>query len=378
MIYCIFITPFLFFAIVELCDPDRKHLKLVLFFFIVVLILFIGLRYKTGADWAAYIKFFESIPQNGKTEFEPGYAWLNRIIYYSLGNYFAVQFIATFVLIYAYYKFIKKHAQFPIFSLCLFFFFFFTHILMCQVRQSIAMGIILLGAENVFERKFIKYLLYVFAASLFHISAVFAIPVYFLYNYFGKPLPIFLVFFCTLSYFYHDAVYFLLAKITPFLPGRLGFLAARYLNSEIFTKTAEFGTGLGYTARLLMVVFIVCICKNRDKKTWLFINCLVMAQMISSVAIGFYIVYRLQSYYLMFGILGYENLFRSFSFKKVPGLFYAYLCMVILFFSLPFFKERTSHKYDELTGRDAQYSSVPYYNVFYHPYEADLRKDWNE
>jgi hypothetical protein len=235
------------------------------------------------------------------------------------------------------------------------------------------MGIILFGTKNIFERKFIRYLLYISIASLFHISAICAIPVYFLYNYFGKPLLIFLMIFCSLSYFYHDLVSFLLTKITPFLPGRLGSIAEIYLNSEIYSKTAEFGTGLGYISRLFLVIFVVCLCRNRDKKTWFFINCLVMAQIISSVATGFAIIQRLRAYYLMFGILGYGVLFNVFSFKKVSSLFYMYLCIIVLFFFLPFFKDRTSHKPDVVTGRDIQYEYIPYYNVFYHPPKAEFR-----
>jgi hypothetical protein len=336
------------------------------------------LRYKTGRDWGSYIRLFESIPQNKDFTVEPGYVWLNRIIYYTIGNYFVLQFIASFFIIYAYYNFIKKHSRFPIFSLGLFILFFFSDILMCQVRQSIAMGIILLGIENVFERKLIKFLFYILAASMFHISAVCAILIYFLYNYFGKVLSFFLLLFSTLSYFYHDIIYFMVEKATVFLPGRLGFLALRYLNSEIFSRTAEFGTGLVYIGNLLMAIFILCICKSRSKKAWFFVNCLVMAQIISSIATGFSIIQRFRAYYLMFGILAYENLFTAVSFKKISSLFYLYLCMIVLFFSLPFFRERTVHSYDELSGRDTQYYYIPYYNVFYHPYQAEFRKDWDE
>jgi lysylphosphatidylglycerol synthetase-like protein (DUF2156 family) len=162
------------------------------------------------------------------------------------------------------------------------------------------------------------------------------------------------------------------------LPGRFGFIALRYLNSGIFIKTAKFGTGFVYIGGLVMVIFILCICKSHSKKAWFFVNCLVMAQIISSTATGFSIIQRLRAYYLMFGILAYENLFTVVSFKKISSLFYIYLCMIVLFFSLPFFKDRTVHSYDELTRRDIQYNYIPYYNVFYRPYQAEFRKDWNE
>jgi hypothetical protein len=371
MIYCIFITPFLLFAFAEVCNPKKNYLKLILLFFTIVLILFIGLRYKTGRDWGNYIRMFESIPKSRETSFEPGYLWLNKIIYYTLGNYFAVQFIASCVIFYAYYFFIKKYAKFPIFSLCLLFMVFFFDILMSQVRQSIAMAIILMGTESIFERKFVKYACYILAASLFHISAICAIPIYFLYHYFNKLLLVLLIFFSTLSYFYNNIVYLMVSKIAPFLPYRLGTIALVYLNAEVYSESAEFETGLVYISKLLMTLFILCICRTRDKKTWFFINCLVMMQIISSIATGFAIIQRFRAYYLMFGILGYENLFCMFSFKKVSSLFYIYLCMIILFFALPFFKDGTSHARDRLTGNDRYFDYNPYYNVFYHPRKVD-------
>jgi hypothetical protein len=373
MIYCIFIIPFLLFSFAEICGPKRKYLKLMMLFFTIVLILFIGLRYKTGRDWGNYIRLFESIPRNRTDGIEPGYIWLNKIIYYTFRNYFVVQFIATFILLCAYYNFIKNHSRFPIFSLCLFFIFFFFDILMSQVRQAIAMGIILLGAENIFERRFIKYFCYILAASLFHISAICVIPIFFLYNYSGRLLPIFLMLFCTVSYFYTDIIYFIVTKIAPLLFGRLGTIALAYLDSDIYSGKAEFGTGLNYIGSFLINLFIVCLCKTRDKNLRFFINCLVVAQIIASVSTGFTIIQRLRAYYLMFGIIGYENLFRIFSFKKITNIFYIYVCVIILFFAIPFFKARTSHARDRLTGNDIYFDYNPYYNVFAHPYEAEFK-----
>ncbi len=49
-------------------------------------------------------------------------------------------------------------------------------------RQSLAVAIILLGYQYIVERKLIRYLLIVFIASGFHISALLALPLYLLIN----------------------------------------------------------------------------------------------------------------------------------------------------------------------------------------------------
>jgi hypothetical protein len=165
----------------------------------------------------------------------------------------------------------------------------------------------------------------------------------------------------------------MVAKIVLFLPGRLGTIALVYLDSEIYGGKPEFGTGLGYIGSFLMNLFIVSLCKTRDKRLRFFINCMIIAQIISSISTGFSIIQRFRAYYLMFGIIGYENLFRMFSFKKMANLFYIYVCIIILFFAIPFYKARTSHDHDRLTGNDVYFDYNPYYNVFVHPYEAEFK-----
>ena len=50
------------------------------------------------------------------------------------------------------------------------------------LRQIIAMSIMILNFENVKNKHLIRFMLFTFAASLFHTSAIVAVPIYFLYR----------------------------------------------------------------------------------------------------------------------------------------------------------------------------------------------------
>jgi hypothetical protein len=54
--------------------------------------------------------------------------------------------------------------------------------LIFPVRQTLATAIILLGYQYIVNRKFIKFSLVVFIATLIHASAIVVVPLYFMYN----------------------------------------------------------------------------------------------------------------------------------------------------------------------------------------------------
>lgn len=57
-------------------------------------------------------------------------------------------------------------------------------------KQVASMGVIIYGLKYINERKFLKYAIAVFLASLIHITSIIAIFAYFLYDYHGKILSL--------------------------------------------------------------------------------------------------------------------------------------------------------------------------------------------
>ena len=155
----------------------------------VVMILYAGLR-RTIGDTYYYIHMLEVLVENGN----PVPAWGKSSFLFSLFQYLCIAFggedySPLFIMVSALLTYIpvfllfKKYS--PDFFLTLFFYFvtgtYFSA--MNGIRQYIATGIVLLATKYLFsERKsdFIKFLVFVVVASLFHTSALIMIPVYFL------------------------------------------------------------------------------------------------------------------------------------------------------------------------------------------------------
>lgn len=86
---------------------------------------------------------------------------------------------------------------------------------------------------------------------------------------------------------------------------------------------------------------------------------------------------RLEPYIGFYAIIGWTHLLDIKFIKHDKNVFFIVFFIFIVFFSIPFCRERTHHGISKLTGRDAQYQYLPYYNVFFHP-EGAHRKDWGE
>ncbi|HGF7808551.1 EpsG family protein [Enterococcus faecium] len=112
--------------------------------------------------------------------------FLNTILIHvcsNIGNFNLYLFIYSFftflLVVIALYKLVPINLI-PL-SYFIYMCFFFPQTLNIT-RQSLAVAIILLGYQYIVERKLIRYLLIVFIASGFHISALLALPLYLLIN----------------------------------------------------------------------------------------------------------------------------------------------------------------------------------------------------
>jgi hypothetical protein len=381
MIYCIFITPFLLFAFAEVCGLKKRYSKLFLVFLTIITILFIGLRYKTGGDWAGYIRIFESIHQNKTTTVEQGYVWLNRIIYYTFGNYFVLQFIATAFVCIVTYSFIKRYSEYPLFTFYIFLLSFFDTLFMSQIRQSLAVGIILLSTKFILNRKLFVFIFCIYIASLFHVSAVCAIPLYFLNRKINKTILVSLIFVSMLPMFFPKILFTVGEFLVSFLPisNRLARITKSYLAHSFFSQRGGINSGLYFIALFLLAVLIIILIKIKNEKMYFFLNAMVVYISIHNMATGMMILSRLECYYLVYGIIIYNYLFSLINFRKLHELFVLYLSIVLIFFMIPSIMLLTSNKPVEImSDRTHHYRYFPYYNVLYHPYEAQYRKDWNE
>ncbi|MEK5417023.1 EpsG family protein [Paenibacillus sp. FSL L8-0708] len=153
------------------------------------LIIMTSLRYGFGADFFTYNAAFDRIRDGISLDaFEPGYIFLNKFISY-LGlpfNYLLlVVAIFNYVLLYkAIEENLTKHKWLAMFLFLAYFDLFFYSL--SAIRQSIALSVFMFASRYVKRKQLIKYVLWIYFASLFHVTALILIPFYFFYNKFSK------------------------------------------------------------------------------------------------------------------------------------------------------------------------------------------------
>lgn len=243
--YLLVLSFIIFWIALEKKSINRKSFWLPL----IVLSLFAGGRsLRVGTDTGGYVKNFISQLDVSYFKFsqdiEFGYQFLEYVILNITHNYFWLLFTVSLIVVSCYLTIIRRYSVNYIFSVFLFitlgvYTFFFN-----GMRQGLAMAIFVLATPYLLEKKTIRYLLICCFTSLFHISALFMIPFYFLVHF-----PIKLI--------YKVLISFILSLIgSSFL---ISYLASDNQRYEGYTKATEEAGGLltlGFYTILLIFIAI--------------------------------------------------------------------------------------------------------------------------
>lgn len=173
---------------------ERKALNRKSFFIpLIALSLFAGIRsYRVGTDSGNYTSNFRDNLDVQYFEFregvEIGYQLLEYILLSLNANYFWLFFITATIVVYCYLKIIKKYSVNYWFSIFLFVTLGVYTFFLNGLRQGLAMAIFALALPYLLEKRLVLYLIIIAIASLFHSTALFMIPFYFLVNLRIKPI----------------------------------------------------------------------------------------------------------------------------------------------------------------------------------------------
>lgn len=154
---------------------------------LLTLISFAAIRsYRVGTDTGLYtLKFRNNFYIDNfkiSEHKEYGYQLFEYALLNFSHNYFWLLFTSSIIVVACYLKTIKKLSDNYIYSVFLFitlgtYTFFFN-----GLRQGIAMAIFSLATPYLIEKRLIPFLMVTLLASLFHVSALFMIPFYFILN----------------------------------------------------------------------------------------------------------------------------------------------------------------------------------------------------
>ena len=154
-----------------------------------------------------------------------------------------------------------------------------------NVRQSVAVAICFYGFKYIKEHKILKYLFFCALAFLFQQSAIFAIPIYFIYNYFN--LPIFIATILFIAF----AAELLLSKFSE-----IG-IYSQYLN---ILEDAPGGSISRYVIIAWVAIFLLIDVIHRNLKKNQTLYFIIIVGLILPIVFGGHFGGRVARYYIIY------------------------------------------------------------------------------
>lgn len=237
---------------------------------LIVFAFIFGCRYNVGVDYPAYLEAYWG---RGDEDMEPLFLWVtnsmsNLNIHYAF--YFGLwAFIQVFLLFYT-----LRHQRF-LFPFVAFFLIFGSYYLsmMNIIRQQLAACIFLYSIQYIDNKKYIRYFLCIFLASLFHKSAWLVIILYPLFQWRKDWFPnikIQIIFYLIALYlsFNYDFLINLISGIFSDFARLWGYdvYLIGILKNEQLNSMAQFGNNTGYGIYInIFISMIIILYSNRLK-----------------------------------------------------------------------------------------------------------------
>ncbi len=161
----------------EIIAKDKRVFKIIWFFLIVFMVLFVGFRDGTivGTDSPAYFRYYiEKLPP-----VELGYKYINYL-FSDIGlSYTLFLLFINLISLFNVGRFIKLNSFYLIFPLFIYFSDFYFYYNFSGIRQALALSFVALSVYYIFKDKKLISLLLILIASLFHVTALIFILAFF-------------------------------------------------------------------------------------------------------------------------------------------------------------------------------------------------------
>lgn len=167
-LFVISLTSVLSFASVFSANLSQR--KDLVFFVFFVLFLLVGFR-GNGYDYISYQNIYDGTVDGS---LESGYLLLNSLA----PSYRVLLIVVSFITLFFYWSVINRYSSFPFISILVLLSTLFFQSIMGQMRQGVAVSIILYSFFYLDKKK--VFCLLVIAASLFHLSAIIALSFLFI------------------------------------------------------------------------------------------------------------------------------------------------------------------------------------------------------
>lgn len=285
-------------------------------------VILIGWRdSNVGVDTPVYYEHYYTFGKWGCEFVEPGFNWLNQFLYalgYGANAFFMV--IAVITVLFLYLTLNKLDKEYTISAFCLYLLTF--TFLVNGMRQGVVCAIFLYAYRFIEQQKFIRYILLLLCASLFHASALLLIPLYFLKRY-SLPLIGYIILYI-LSF---CGVFFDLSPYIPHLD--LGVRDYSVYVDNIKISQASY-LGFVITSFLNVLVFVL-MCRNKILKTNpLLFNLVFLSFILKNIGFNIPIVGRITIYFSWFLYLVYPLVLGADKFPLFRSRFVTYSLILVI------------------------------------------------
>lgn len=284
--------------------PFKKNLRLYKFSF-VILFLFCALRYGFGNDYFSYYEGFEAI-HNGEDAFGGQYLYilLNKIF----PNFYLLIAAISLVYVVAIYFLMISNVPKQIIWLSMFILLINPYVFLINlsaIRQCIAMILFIRAIKYAIEKKFIVYICFIIAATLFHASAIILLPVYFIIN--EKKVSVKTAVMITAGVIFLLVVSGILLRVLTWI--------VKLFNNPNYEHYLNQGSTNSLQATLLSAIFFIYIIINLPSlsgKTLIYAKLYLLATILNVLAYRLSMLTRITMYFDVFSIVAiplliYEN-----------------------------------------------------------------------
>lgn len=280
-------------------SDNCKSKKYKLFYYslsFMVIVLFCGLRFFVGNDYAGYFHGFNSIRTYDlgffEQKWEPGNYFIVSVFKNSKIGYFFFLFTSTLI---TYFFIFKALIHNKVLKWGVFFTFTLGLLIMSndQVRQAIALSIFLFSVKYIEQCNFKKYLIWIVIATLFHYTALALIPLYYIRKVNLSPLIWSLLIILTYIGYLNGVFYDLIFSVI----GKIPYYGKMYLARDRFFEIDNSGARLAILFKTLIALF-VAIFYNKTNKS-IYATLFLLGSIIANISVGFMPIERF-SYYLVY------------------------------------------------------------------------------
>ena len=260
-----------------------------------------------GRDFQYYADSFKMIGQypfhHWKSQFilsknEYGWYIMNKF-FYLYGTFFLYTLCFYFVMYFLIFKSILDKSSIPLFSLLIYFFCGFYFASFNIMRQVLVFSLFLYAIRFIESGEFYKYSTILIVGALFHISALFLIPLYFIKNIKWSRTALIILILVSLLLGYSNFI----LRITPYIHlVRLN----HYIN--IMHKEISFFGYLIFAVSTTIAIIFLLFSKDINSTGSLYLKFVVFGIIMSNLVMHFQWLFRFSEvYFAPLMIIGYIN-----------------------------------------------------------------------